>query len=357
MLSANPLDQLADPGIGQAAGRLGDLGHLVEQLLLAGEELPGGCVGQRAGRGGRDGGDLGLFLGLSSSSAERGPVVVVADSRQPSRSSWPAVAGAAAFPAWASSHWRWTVRRWTRSVRANASIDDSSRCWRPEINRPAAACFRLVSPASRCSRSVRYSSSRAERRSSGASGGRPSMSICTTFRFGNPPRISRMSSLSRRTMTSSSIFLLDRHAAAEPLGVEDFQQGREAVGVAVVRRGGEEQPVLEPRRQVADGAGDLRVDGVLLAAGRGGVVGLVEDQQRAAAEVAQPVAQRAGVGLVDQQAVRDEEPGVRAPGIHAVAALAPDPGDVVLVEDLEGQAEAALQLPPATGAASTADSR
>ena len=116
-------------------------------------------------------------------------------------------------------------------------------------------------------------------------------------------------------MTSSSIFCFDRHAAAEALRVEDLQQGGEAVGVAVVRRGREEQPVLEPRGEVADGPGDLRVDGVFLAAGRGGVVGLVEDQQRAAAEVAQPVAQRRGVGFVDQQAVRDQEPRVRAPGL------------------------------------------
>ena len=101
----------------------------------------------------------------------------------------------------------------------------------------------------------------------------------------------------------------DRDAAAEALRVEDLQQRREAVRVAVVRRGRQEQPVLEPRGQVADGAGDLRVDGVALAAGRGRVVGLVEDQQRAAAEVAEPVAQRSSVRLVDQQAVRDEERG------------------------------------------------
>ena len=138
--------------------------------------------------------------------------------------------------------------------------------------------------------------------------------------------------------------LVDRHAAAEPLGIEDFQQSRKAVRVAVVRRGGEEQSVLEPRGQVADGAGDLRVDGVLLAAGGSGVVGLVEDQQRAAAELTQPCAKRPGVGLVDQQAVRDEEPGVRAPGIHAVTALAPHPGDIFFVEDLEGQPETALRF-------------
>ena len=65
--------------------------------------------------------------------------------------------------------------------------------------------------------------------------------------------------------------------AAESLGIEDFQQGRETVGMAVVRRGREEQAVLKPIRQLANGAGDLRVDGVFLAAGRGRVVGFVQD--------------------------------------------------------------------------------
>ena len=109
--------------------------------------------------------------------------------------------------------------------------------------------------------------------------------------------------------------------------------------------------MLEPRGQVADGPGDLRVDGVFLAARRGGVVGFVEDQQRAGAEVAEPVAQRAGVGLVDQQAVRDQEPRVRAPRVDAEAALAADPLHVVLVENLEDQAEAGLPARPAIAAA------
>ena len=136
----------------------------------------------------------------------------------------------------------------------------------------------------------------------------------------------------------------DGHAAAEPLRIEDLEQRREAVGVAVVRRGRQEQPVLEPRGQVAHGPGDLRVDGVPLAARRGGVMGLVEDQQRAAAEGPQPVAERPGVGLVDQQAMRDQEAGMRAPRIDAEAALAPDPLHVLLVEDRKRQAEAGVEF-------------
>ena len=53
---------------------------------------------------------------------------------------------------WASSHCRFTVFRCTRSVRAKASIDESNRCCNPVISKPAAACLRLFSPLSRCSR-------------------------------------------------------------------------------------------------------------------------------------------------------------------------------------------------------------
>ncbi len=96
--------------------------------------------------------------------------------------------------------------------------------------------------------------------------------------------------------------------------------------------------------QVADGPGDLGVDGVFGSARRGGVVGLVEDEQGAGPEVAKPVAQRRGVGFVDEQAVRDQEPGVGGPGVDAVASFPPDIGDVILVEDLEDHAEAGFEL-------------
>jgi hypothetical protein len=72
------------------------------------------------------------------------------------------------------------------------------------------------------------------------------------------------------------------------------------------------------------------------------VVSLVEDQQGAGPEVAEPVAQRAGVRLVDEQPVPDEEAGVGGPRVGAVPPLAADMDDVVLVQDLEPQAEALL---------------
>ena len=83
------------------------------------------------------------------------------------------------------------------------------------------------------------------------------------MRFGKPPDTSRMSSLSRRTITSSRAFLPRTGTPRQKrCGIEDLQQGGEAVRVAVVRRGRQEQAVLEAAGDVADGSRDLRVDGV-----------------------------------------------------------------------------------------------
>ena len=68
------------------------------------------------------------------------------------------------------------------------------------------------------------------------------------------------------------------HPAGKSLVVEQFQQGREALRVAVVRRGREEELVLEVRGQPPDRLRAERVDGVIAAAGRSAVMSLVEDQ-------------------------------------------------------------------------------
>ena len=65
MLLANPVDELADAGVGQAAGRLGDLGHLVEQTAARGRRdrlAVASVVGPSVDCG--RGLDLGVFLGL-----------------------------------------------------------------------------------------------------------------------------------------------------------------------------------------------------------------------------------------------------------------------------------------------------
>jgi hypothetical protein len=175
------------------------------------------------------------------------------------------------------------------------------------------------------SRGLRYSSSRRERASSGASSGRLSMSIrSTTLRRGSRLRSRAevlLEAADHHRLEDASV-RWDLHAAAEALGVEDLEERREAVAVAVVGRGREEEAVLEARRDLADDAGELRVDGVLGAAGGRGVVGLVEDEEGARGEVAEPVAQGGGVGLVAQERVGEDEAGVGGPGVDAEAALA-----------------------------------
>ena len=55
-------------------------------------------------------------------------------------------------------------------------------------------------------------------------------------------------------MTGSRSRGRDLDAAREPLRVEHLQQRGEAVGVPVVRRGGEEQAMLEALGKLAHGA-------------------------------------------------------------------------------------------------------
>ena len=69
-------------------------------------------------------------------------------------------------------------------------------------------------------------------------------------------------------------------AADEPQVVDDLKQRGERLRVAVVRRRGEEEPVLEVRGEPADQLGLLGVDGVpLLRRGGRDVVRLIEDEQ------------------------------------------------------------------------------
>ncbi len=134
------------------------------------------------------------------------------------------------------------------------------------------------------------------------------------------------------------------HASAESLRIEDLQQSREAVGVPVVRRRRKEQAVFEARREIADGPRDVGVDGVSLAARWGRVMGFVQDEEAAWAEGAEPVAKRPGVGLVNQEALRDQKPRVRGPGVDAEAALAAHTLNVILVQDFKPQAEAGIEF-------------
>ena len=78
----------------------------------------------------------------------------------------------------------------------------------------------------------------------------------SSIRFGNrgePSHLGGSSDFSRRTITASSCLRSGVRAAGEPLVVEQFQQGREALRVAVVRRGGQEELVLEVREPAGAG--------------------------------------------------------------------------------------------------------
>jgi hypothetical protein len=70
--------------------------------------------------------------------------------------------------------------------------------------------------------------------------------------------------------------------------------------VAVVRRRREEETVLEAAGEVANRAGELRLDLVAAAARRRGVVRFVDNEKTARQQRAQPRTRRVCVGGVDQ---------------------------------------------------------
>ena len=134
------------------------------------------------------------------------------------------------------------------------------------------------------------------------------------------------------------------HATGEAVRVKKFQERREAVGVAVVGRGGKKQAVLEASAQISHGAGELGLDAVAAAGRRRGVVRFVQNQQAAGQRFAQPLAQRVGVGRVDQEVVGDQKAAVRTPRVHAETALPTHPRNVGAVENLEQQAKAVFKF-------------
>ena len=87
MFSRIQSTSLSDPGIGQVAALLGDLGHLVEELLLAGEQLRVAIVVQRPSVAASTAATWTSSSACSSLLGKRGPVVVAADGCRASRSS------------------------------------------------------------------------------------------------------------------------------------------------------------------------------------------------------------------------------------------------------------------------------
>ena len=97
----------------------------------------------------------------------------------------------------------------------------------------------------------------------------------------------------------------------------------------IVRGRRQEQLVLEAGGEVANGPGQLRVDGVLRAAGRRRIVRLVQDEQGAPLKLPEPVSQRTGVGLVSNEGLGDDEAAVGRPRVNAVAPFLPLGGHVI----------------------------
>ena len=140
------------------------------------------------------------------------------------------------------------------------------------------------------------------------------------------------------------LLTLDLDAACEPVRIEQFQQGREAVGVPVVRGGGQEQTVLEAIAKVPHRPRELRLDAVAAPVAGRGVVRLVQHEKAPGPHRAEPRPHRFGVGGVGQESVGYQEAAVRRPRVGAEAAFATDACQVLAVEDLEDEPEPLLHL-------------
>ncbi len=89
---------------------------------------------------------------------------------------------------------------------------------------------------------------------------------------------------------------------------------------------------------------NLGIDGIALAAGRSCMVRLIQNQEAARPECSQPIGQRSCIGLIDQQTMRDQESGVRSPGVDPKTTFPTNILNVVLIQNFKMQSEAAVQL-------------
>ena len=89
---------------------------------------------------------------------------------------------------------------------------------------------------------------------------------------------------------------------------------------------------------------DLRVDGVPARSGRGRDVSLVEDEEALGGSLTDVLEERVAVLGPAQDLMRDDEPRVRPPRVHAEAALLAAASDERPVHDLEVEAEPLLHL-------------
>ena len=70
----------------------------------------------------------------------------------------------------------------------------------------------------------------------------------------------------------------------------------------------------------------------------------IEDREGGRGKVAEPVSEWAGIGLVTQERVGNDEPRVRRPRIHGVATLTASAEDVVPIENTTRETEPVLRF-------------
>jgi hypothetical protein len=114
--------------------------------------------------------------------------------------------------------------------------------------------------------------------------------------------------------------------------------------VAVVRGRRKKEPVLEEFGERTYRHGKLAVGGIRDAAGRGGVMRLVEDEHGAGAERTQHLGDTVRIGLVREQVVGDDEAGADRPRVGRKTVVPADRGKIVAIDDREAQAEFLRQL-------------
>ncbi len=119
--------------------------------------------------------------------------------------------------------------------------------------------------------------------------------------------------------------------------------------MSVMRRGRKKQPVLKKAGQFARRTGKLRVHGVPRGGCGRGVVRFVQHKQGAGPVLLKPIAQPLAVLLVAQKSVGHDEPGMRLPGVDAVAPFPPASDYVIAVQYDESQAKTNLHFPSAIG--------
>lgn len=131
--------------------------------------------------------------------------------------------------------------------------------------------------------------------------------------------------------------------ARETLVVEQFQQRGERLGVAVVRRRGQEETMLEVWADGTDEARTLTLQRVVRACRGRDVVRFVHDQQVKLARMADVRREHVTHGPQAFSALgpihRRDEARMRRPWIGMDATLAPQPLDVVSIDNAEIESE------------------